>query len=626
MLSPRPTLLATFAGLALAPAALGQLSNGGFETDGLFPFVFADWVNNVPEPNISRLDNTVDDALLIRTGQHSAKMFGQFIGGPNASLITQDIPATPGNLYELSVWGLHFSGDPITDANPGNMIEALGFSLSNIEFYDASNTLLEVTSFSPTTEDTPFDQWLETRYTATAPAGAATARIILGMFQLNNESIGAAYLDDADLVDVGPNMGLVNPGFDSYVQTTDGSFARDACCVPGWTRGGANSFVSGDFPSVGNSSLLMFGDFAAGPSDSTNVIFQDQPVAPGELVSLSASAAHLSGDPLIGANVAFMSLEFRDGSDQLLEITRRTMLGSNLAEFPTDAYLDYELSATAPASAATARVQYGFFQELDNPGAAFIDTTDLQFLGLNDGLVNPGFESFIPGGDFEPDPTLPLPGWGELGFNGGIAVDPNIGQTPDANAGEFAAFIFGQFPGDGSANDTVAFQDIPEPVSPGEQVTVDASVKQSAADPVGAGNALSISIEWFDGSASSLGSTGQAVLDSSSPQDIYFDVSVAGTAPSGTAAARINLVYTQVNEGTGAALIDDVSYSIAPAPACPGDINGDGATDVFDFGDLASNFGAGPGATREQGDLTGDGFVDVFDFGELAADFGCPSN
>jgi hypothetical protein len=40
-------------------------------------------------------------------------------------------------------------------------------------------------------------------------------------------------------------------------------------------------------------------------------------------------------------------------------------------------------------------------------------------------------------------------------------------------------------------------------------------------------------------------------------------------------------------------------------------------------GDLAANFGAGPGATREQGDLTGDGFVDVFDFGELAADFGC---
>ncbi len=63
----------------------------------------------------------------------------------------------------------------------------------------------------------------------------------------------------------------------------------------------------------------------------------------------------------------------------------------------------------------------------------------------------------------------------------------------------------------------------------------------------------------------------------------------------------------------------------APTPDCPGDIDGNGSTDVFDFAELASNFGAGPGATRAEGDLTGDGFVDVFDFGELAADFGCPN-
>jgi 1,4-alpha-glucan branching enzyme len=60
-----------------------------------------------------------------------------------------------------------------------------------------------------------------------------------------------------------------------------------------------------------------------------------------------------------------------------------------------------------------------------------------------------------------------------------------------------------------------------------------------------------------------------------------------------------------------------------PAPACAGDVNGDGVTDVFDFSDLAAGFGAGPGATRAQGDLTGDGLVDVFDFAALAGDFGC---
>jgi hypothetical protein len=65
-----------------------------------------------------------------------------------------------------------------------------------------------------------------------------------------------------------------------------------------------------------------------------------------------------------------------------------------------------------------------------------------------------------------------------------------------------------------------------------------------------------------------------------------------------------------------------VDYAV-PAPPCPGDVDGDGDTDVFDFSVLASNFGAGPGATQAQGDLTGDGVVDVFDFSELVSDFGC---
>ena len=60
----------------------------------------------------------------------------------------------------------------------------------------------------------------------------------------------------------------------------------------------------------------------------------------------------------------------------------------------------------------------------------------------------------------------------------------------------------------------------------------------------------------------------------------------------------------------------------APPIVCSGDIDGDGDTDVFDFGILAANFGASvtPGTN---GDLNGSGSVDVFDFAILAADFGC---
>ena len=56
---------------------------------------------------------------------------------------------------------------------------------------------------------------------------------------------------------------------------------------------------------------------------------------------------------------------------------------------------------------------------------------------------------------------------------------------------------------------------------------------------------------------------------------------------------------------------------------CRGDVEGDGDTDVFDFGTLAANFATFGHPALEAGDLDGDGDVDVFDFAILAADFSC---
>jgi glucose/arabinose dehydrogenase len=77
----------------------------------------------------------------------------------------------------------------------------------------------------------------------------------------------------------------------------------------------------------------------------------------------------------------------------------------------------------------------------------------------------------------------------------------------------------------------------------------------------------------------------------------------------------------ELEEGTQ----QDLNYDGVPddcQPFCPGDLNGDLVTDVFDFADLATNFGSGP-ARFIEGDINGDGVVDVFDFGVLAGDFGC---
>lgn len=65
-----------------------------------------------------------------------------------------------------------------------------------------------------------------------------------------------------------------------------------------------------------------------------------------------------------------------------------------------------------------------------------------------------------------------------------------------------------------------------------------------------------------------------------------------------------------------------ILYNSPPPSSCIGDLDGDGDTDVFDFGIFAIHFGesVAPGTS---GDYDGDGDVDVFDFGSFANDFGC---
>jgi hypothetical protein len=92
------------------------------------------------------------------------------------------------------------------------------------------------------------------------------------------------------------------------------------------------------------------------------------------------------------------------------------------------------------------------------------------------------------------------------------------------------------------------------------------------------------------------------------------------------AATMIDSVEVAWPGGAGTTIATDVpaggTLRLLPEPACPGDVNRDGETNVFDFSELTGSFGqAVPHFTL--GDLNGDGIVDVFDFGELTAGFGC---
>jgi hypothetical protein len=600
--------------------ALGQVTNGGFEVGDFdlfsdfnyFPNTFASWLS-IPDRTATNVIEQAQGPGIPRTGVSAAKVFGQFNGGPNASLITQSIAAVPGNRYDLSAWAKTASADPIV---------GIGVAFMSISFRNGGGTLLELTTYDVLDETSVQDLYTQTAFSATAPATAATATIELGYFQLSDAVTGAAFYDDANLVNAGPNTGLINPGWDSYVPTP--SFEPSPNFIPGWTKPGGNGFINNSFSRTGNTALIFFGNFNG--LDNTTIVYQERPVTPGELVEASSFVGQLAGDALELDNVAFMNLEFRDGADALLENTRLTMLR---AGGPVDVFTPGTVLATAPAGATKARIQFGFFQSsalvpgpnVQGRGAAYFDDSELSFLGPNTGLINPSFDTFFPGADFEPDPERPLPGWSTAGFNGGVSpTAPNIGQTQDSNTGEFAAFIFGQFPGDNSPNDTVVFQD--QPVSAGEGVEVGMVAQHLVADPLSASSFLALNIEWLDASDQLLGFETTNALNAASPQGVYIPVTVSGNAPAGAATARIAIVYSQANESTGAALFDDVTIAFTPAPACVGDINGDGFTNAGDFVILAGNFGSSV-PPNTAGDLNGDGVVNASDFVILAGDFGC---
>lgn len=57
---------------------------------------------------------------------------------------------------------------------------------------------------------------------------------------------------------------------------------------------------------------------------------------------------------------------------------------------------------------------------------------------------------------------------------------------------------------------------------------------------------------------------------------------------------------------------------VAAGGGCPGDLNGDGSTNITDLGIVLANFGLGAG-----GDVDGDGDTDITDLGIVLANFGC---
>ncbi len=132
-------------------------------------------------------------------------------------------------------------------------------------------------------------------------------------------------------------------------------------------------------------------------------------------------------------------------------------------------------------------------------------------------------------------------------------------------------------------------------------------------------------------------------VDQSSPILLFTtDLTIDPSAPSNTdvtieASASANggvVIYPDVTLGGNVTAPDDpgtslsfipLTITVAPPAGCIGDLDGDGDTDVFDFGIFGPAFGTSlgdPGYLPEA-DFDNNDTIDVFDFGIFGPDFGC---
>ena len=165
-------------------------------------------------------------------------------------------------------------------------------------------------------------------------------------------------------------------------------------------------------------------------------------------------------------------------------------------------------------------------------------------------LVNGGFE----------DGSGVLADW--TTFNNGIPNVLVVTTTP--HTGAYAAKVFGGF--NGSPNYSGLQQNLT--AWAGQNWQASCYVRHNSSDSlVGTANRLILKIEFYRvaggvwGTSDMLAEHALEVLNASSPLNQWLDRTLQATAPANTVEARITLVFEQENNGTGAALIDDVLFS-----------------------------------------------------------------
>lgn len=169
-------------------------------------------------------------------------------------------------------------------------------------------------------------------------------------------------------------------------------------------------------------------------------------------------------------------------------------------------------------------------------------------------LVNAGFEDAgLTGGD-----VFGAAGWMDFG-GATYTVHTSILGSVGAASGDHAFKMFG-----GCCSGI--YQEFPS--APGDMWEGSVEMLNFSGDALANGQVGAVNIEWIDAAGTQLSFVSGETITASTAQDSWITRSVSGTAPAGTAMARLTLITGDFLAGGpgGAPFYDDASFQMVPEP------------------------------------------------------------
>lgn len=344
---------------------------------------------------------------------------------------------------------------------------------------------------------------------------------------------------------------LTNPGFEDNGGSLDGWFIIGTTFVS--NAGTDNIFRTG------TAAAKTFGKGSGCPLPTFDVDGFGQAVASpsvGDVYTFSGYSFVSSGDPLADSltcngNRAVAQIAFFDAVSGGSVLARNEIVVAD-GDFPLDQWVYFEVELPAPAGALRVEALILYLQPGCDTGAAFLDDLSLCAetpAGKTNLLTNSSFD-------------VNLNGWNQFG---NVFNDFRAGfiRTPTGAAKFFSTFT--------PDSDSGIFQTVA--AAPGQSYKLTAHALVTCEEDViqgGNNNFMIMRLQFEDAGTNILEATDLLLADADSPKGNWRQRTLyLPTAPAGTAAISVYLLFVSPIEEGGAIWVDDVCLEAVATTSTP---------------------------------------------------------